>query len=98
MNNLTSYEKETEILYNQEEDTAVVSTYHRALINQLSKLVGKDEDIEELRHDGEYAEYLIPKSWVRISPPRKRTYTDEQKAAMAERLAAARQKRHDDNT
>ena len=90
--NLSNYEKETEILYNQEEGTALVATWHKALINKLRKLAAERDDITCKRDEDEYAEYIIPKTWVKISPPPKRNLTDEQRAAMAERLAAARNK------
>ena len=90
--NLSNYEKETEILYNQEESTAIVATWHKALINKLAKIAVENDAIICKRNEGEYAEYIIPKSWVKISPPPKRNLTDEQRAAMAERLAAARNK------
>lgn len=90
MNNLTAYERETIITYNQEEDVAEVFTYHRALQNKLNKLVGVNPDIKVLRQDEECATYSVPKSWVKVSPPRQVNYSDEQRAAMAERLAAAR--------
>lgn len=35
----------------------------------------------------------LPKSWFRISPPKKMTLTDEQRAAAAERLSKARKKK-----
>ena len=36
----------------------------------------------------------VPKSWMKVSPPAKRTMTDEQRAAAAERLRLAREKSH----
>lgn len=92
MSNLTSYEKETVIVYNNEETTAQVFTYHRALQNKLNKLLGVNSDISVLRKGDEWTEYIVPKSWIKVSPPRQVNYTDEQRAAMAERLAAARNK------
>lgn len=90
MSNLTPYEKETIITYNNEEGSANVFTYHRALQNKLNKLVGSSPDITLVRQDDEFAEYIVPKSWIKVSPPPKRNLTDEQRTAMAERLAAAR--------
>ena len=96
MTNLSNYERETIILYNNEEDMASVYTYHRALQNKLNKLVGVNPDISIKRQDEEYTEYILPKKWIKVSPPRQVNYTDEQKAAMAERLAAARNKKGDE--
>lgn len=91
-NNLTNYERESIITYNNEESTAQVFTYHRALQNKLNKLLGVNPDISVLRSGDEWTEYIVPKSWIKVSPPRQVNYTDEQRAAMAERLAAARNK------
>lgn len=92
MSDLTNYEKETIINYNNEESTAQVFTYHRALQNKLNKLIGVNPDISVLRRGDEWAEYIVPKAWIKVSPPRQVNYTDDQRAAMAERLAAARNK------
>lgn len=92
MSDLTSYEKETVIVYNNEESTAQVFTYHRALQNKLNKLLETNPEISVLRSGDEWIEYMVPKSWIKVSPPRQVNYTDEQRAAMAERLAAARNK------
>lgn len=93
MSNLSNYEKETIINYNNEDGTAQVFTYHRALQNKLNKLLGINPDISVLRQGDEWTEYLVPKSWIKVSPPHQVNYTDEQRAAMVERLAAARSKK-----
>ena len=90
MQNLTNYERETIINYNNEDGTATVYTYHRALQNKLNKLLGSNPDISVIRQGEEWVEYQVPKKWIKVSPPRQTNYTDEQRAAMAERLAAAR--------
>ena len=92
MSDLSNYEKETVINYNNEERTAQVFTYHRALQNKLNRLLDVNPDISVLRKGDEWTEYIVPKSWIKVSPPRQVNYTDEQRAAMAERLAAARSK------
>lgn len=90
---LTAYERETNILFNESDSTATVFTYNRKLQNDLNELVGKNPDIIVASSDEEYIKYIIPKSWVRIKPPRKRDMTEEQRAAAAERLANARKKK-----
>ena len=92
MSDLLNYEKETIINYNNEESIAQVFTYHRALQNKLNKLIGVNPDISVLRRGDEWTEYIVPKTWIKVSPPRQVNYTDEQRTAMAERLAAARNK------
>ena len=93
MVNLSNYERETIINFNEAEPTANVYTCNRRLQNKLNKLIGVNPDISELRKDDEAVTYRVPKNWIKVSPPRQVNYTDEQKAAMAERLAAARDKK-----
>ena len=71
---------------------AQVFTYHRALQNKLNKLIGVNPDIEVLKRGDEWTEYLVLKTWIKVSPPRKLNYTDEQRAATRERLVASRAK------
>jgi len=40
-------------------------------------------------NDG-YIVVHVPKNWFKLSPPRQVNYTDEQRAALAERMAKAR--------
>lgn len=89
---LTAYERETIINYNYEDEYASVYTYDRALQNKLNKLLKTNDSIKVIRCGDDWCEYIVPKSWIKVSPPRQVNYTDEQRAAMAERLAAARSK------
>ena len=93
MSNLSNYERETIINYNNEDDTATVYTHHKALINKLNKLVGSNDNISVVRQDEESATYIVPKKWIKVQPPRQMNYTDEQRAEMAARLAAHREKK-----
>ena len=93
MSNLSNYERETIINFNEGEQTASVYTYNRKLQNKLNKLVGENPDISVAHQDEECTTFIVPKKWIKVSPPRQVNYTDEQKAAMAERLAAARGKK-----
>ena len=93
MVNLSNYERETIINFNEAEPTASVYTCNRRLQNKLNKLVGANPNISVYREDEESVTYQVPKNWIKVSPPRQVNYTDEQKAAMAERLAAAREKK-----
>lgn len=86
----TSIERETIINFNEAEATASVYTFNRKLQNKLNKLVDANLDIKIIYQDDECIEYEVPKSWIKVSPPRQVNYTDEQRAAMVERLAAAR--------
>ena len=98
---LTAYEKETIINYNEGEPTASVYTHNRALRRTLDKLAQeRPEDcrIDRVSHEGA-ADYIIPKAWVKIRPPR--IASEAQKAASraaAEKAKLARANtRHGDN-
>ena len=94
---LTAYERETIINYNEAEQTASVYTHNRALRRTLDKLAQeRPEDcrIDRVSHEGAAADYLVPKSWVKIRPPR--IASEAQKAAS--RAAAAKAKLARKNT
>lgn len=86
---LTRYEMETVIVFNEEEKTAVVSTFNKRLKRILDKCI--EEGDENVTVDSR-GDYKCPKSYIRIRPPRK--MTEEQKEELKERgkrLWAARQ-------
>ena len=93
MSNLSNYERETIINYNNEDNTATVYTHHKALINKLNKLLDGHMHISVAHQDDESVTYIVPKKWIKVQPPRQVNYTDEQRAAMAARLAAHRDKK-----
>ena len=92
--------KETCINYVGEDKTAIFCSSETKWINKILKLREQKPNEVKIIHYPEdnygmiYAE--IPKNYIKVSPPRKVNYTDEQKAAMAERLAAAREKKGKD--
>nr|MBQ4456586.1 hypothetical protein [Clostridia bacterium] len=96
MSNYSRYEQETIINFNEEESTAQVYTFNRSLQTKLRKL--SEERPEECRIDpderrtcgGAAAAYIVPKSWVKVAPPRKVTMTEEQVEAARERMREAR--------
>ena len=82
---LTKYEQETIINFNEGDKTAGVYTHNRALRHKLEKLAReRPEDcrLKNVSRDGEAVDYIIPKSWVKITPTR--ILTDERREAMAE--------------
>lgn len=91
-----------ETCYNQIQDrkSGEISTNERSWINKLTKLADKypDEVKVIMRPEENYGVLLIdiPKSWFKISPPRKSNMTDEQKAAAAERMRSVRAKKSDE--
>lgn len=89
--NLSLFERETIINYNEGEPTASVYTHNRALRRTLDKLAQeRPEDcrVDKESHEGAAADYIIPKAWVKIRPPR--IASEAQKAAS--RAAAAKSK------
>lgn len=92
--NLTKYEQETIINYNNEEKTASVFTYDKSLIRKLDKRLAEVSDIKLIRRGEDFAEYSLPKKWIKVSFPRQ--YSDEQRAEMAERMRAARTMNNED--
>lgn len=82
--NLSLYEQETIINFNEADSTAIVYTHNRALIRQLDKLAEErpsDCHREKTSHDGKAVDYIIPKAWVKVKPPR--IASEAQKAALA---------------
>lgn len=73
-------------------DTWTVSTDERTWKNRLAKLAEQNPAEVEcvaVNRDGSVM-YHVPSRWVKLSPPRKVNMTDEQRAALAERLKSAR--------
>lgn len=92
--NLTRYEQETIINFNEEEKTASVYTHNGTLRRRLEQLAQeRPEDCHLFKscHDGQAVEYYIPKSWLRINPPRVAApLTEEQRQKRREQLQAIR--------
>lgn len=92
--NLTRYEQETIINFNEEETTASIYTHNKALRRKLAKLAqDKPGECKLVRtsHDEKAADYTIPKAWIRVHPPRVSTpLTEEQKQQRREHLATLR--------
>jgi hypothetical protein len=73
--------------------TFTVSTDERTWKNRLVKLAEQHPDDVEcvaVNRDGSVM-YHVPASWVRLRPPVKRNLTDEQRAALADRIKSVRE-------
>lgn len=87
--------KETMIEYLDVDKYATFCSAERRWINRINKLHEQYPDEVQIVYAPEdncgviYAH--IPKSWMKISPPKKTNYTDEQRAAMTERMRKARE-------
>lgn len=96
--NLTNFERETIMNFNEAEDTASVYTHSRALRRKLDKLsADRPEDCKLFRtsHDGQAAEFYVPKKWIKISPPRKMSEEQREKLRKASAFTRFAQKAGD---
>lgn len=86
---LSRIEQETVISFNEEEQIAGIYTHNRALLKKLSALAESKPElckVERVSCDGAAADFIVPKNWIKVAPPRKMNLTDEQRAALAARL------------
>lgn len=90
--------KETSVDFLNVDKHATFCSSETKWINKILKLQESYPDKVEIAYAPEENDGMIvahlPKNWFKISPPRKREMTDEQRAAAAERLASARSKRN----
>ena len=88
--------KETAIGYLDVDKHATFSSSERKWINKILKYAESHPDSVRIKcyPEDNFGELVadIPKSWLKISPPRNREMTEEQRAAIAERLHSARSK------
>lgn len=88
---LSKEEQETIINYDESSGEASVYTHSGKLIRQLGRLAAeRPADVRLIRtaHDGAAVEYLVPKTWLKIRPPR--TASEAQKTAARLALQRAR--------
>lgn len=95
MARLTRYEQETIINFNEEEATANVYTYNKALQRKLAQLAQERPQECVLDVTQDYSGALvctIPKRWVTIKPPR--ILSEAQKATLVKAQLAAKSIAH----
>jgi hypothetical protein len=86
---LANQEKETIIVFNEEDKMATIFTYNKKWINHLEKTLGLKPF---MKNNSGGREYEIEKK--RITPPhKKRQYSEESKKKRAMQLAKAREMR-----
>ena len=91
----TLEEKETNIHFDETNGLAWVETHNTALRNQLKKRSEEYPDQCILKTEDTargYVRYYLPKRWIKISPPRKVTMTEERKQALREASEKGRKK------
>ena len=79
-------EQETIIYYNQAVDQASVYTFDQALIRRMEKLLDSTPVVSVLRKGEGWAEYLVPKKWIKVQPPR--SYAPEKREELRKRALA----------
>lgn len=79
---LTRYEQETILNFNEEEPLATVYTYNKKLIAKLNEFAStRPEECEFIKEEyGSYT-FTVPKSWVKVAPPRKLSKQTKEKLA-----------------
>ncbi len=85
----TPDERETIINFNEADPTASVFTFNRKLINTLAALAAtRKNECSLYRQEESSREYIVPKSWIKVRPPRQAS--EAQKAAARAALQKAR--------
>lgn len=97
---LTNLERETIILFNEDEKTAKVFTYNGKMQRKLKDLAERfpEQCSFDYENPNGGVSYTIDKKLVSIKSPHTRVMTEEQKQAASERLRAAREKRKEELT
>lgn len=86
--------RETSIEYLSCNDHATLYSSEAKWIRKIKQLqIDYPNDITIKNEDSESIVVHIPKSWLKVTPPRKMTLTDEQRAAAATRMSEARKKK-----
>lgn len=91
MAKLTKQEQETIFVYNQAEKTVSCYTHDPALILKLYRLCENNEEITVSKKGDGCREYIFPKSWLKVRPPRK--LSDEERQKRAERMKSMRKEK-----
>ena len=91
---LNNIERETIITFNETGEPAEVFTYNPAMIRRLDALHEEGEPVEVVRAESvngvNLREYRVPKIWIRVRPPKKMQYTEEQRRERSERMQKLR--------
>lgn len=84
--------RETSIEYLTCNDYATLYSSEAKWMRKIKQLQSDYPDsVQIMNETSESMVVHIPKSWFKVTPPRKMTLTDEQRAAAAERMTKARQ-------
>ena len=79
---LTNMERETIILYNEAEKTAIIDTCSPAMIRCMDKYCAERTDCSRVKKDQYGAKYVCPKRWVKIRPTRQLSDAERRELAL----------------
>lgn len=83
--------KETSIEYLTCNDYATLYSSEAKWMRKIKQLkTDYPDSVQIINETSESMVVHIPKSWLKVTPPRKMTLTDEQRAAAKERMLTAR--------
>lgn len=86
LNSVDYDSQETTINQLTADDYATIYTCERTMLNKLSKLAeANPEEVKPIWTDGYAVKYQVPKKYIKISPPKRMNYSEEQLQAMRER-------------
>lgn len=81
MTELTNYERETIILFNDDEQNATIETANRALKKRLDGFCAVDQRITLVSSNEPFKKYSLPKKWIKVNRPK--VYSEETRSKMA---------------
>ena len=91
---LSKIEMETVLNWNMAEKVAYLYTHDKPLIRKLEQWRKERPDeckLERMSHEGKSADYILPRSWIHVYPPRKSTtMTEERREQLREQLERAK--------
>ena len=84
-------EQETIVNFNEEEAEARVYTFNKSLQTRLQKLTVERPDECQLDPDQRLtgngaAAFIVPKTWIKVRPPKAVNMTEDQKQALRARM------------
>lgn len=92
MQQLTKYEQETIINFNEDEKTASVYTHNKALMRKLKNYCKRFPELYKLKKEdknwGSYT-FIVPKKYVSVRVPK--VLSEEQKTKVSKRMKELRQ-------
>lgn len=85
-------ERETIIVFNDEEDNAIVYTCNKRIMAQIEKIMSNSiQDTHKIWSDEYSSKYSMPKKYIKIRKQNKKNLTEEQRKAIGERFKKYRE-------